>query len=140
MGSKKEDLKNGGWDDRKEDAARMIFEGAKTKDVAFIIGVSERQIYRWKNEENFFRRTNDFVSETQAMLYIHRAMRELDKRGGRVGDVIFLFKMAAKVTEKIDYSDPRYGIPPEQLYNWPTKNTVKSVIAKMKRQKKKAAR
>jgi hypothetical protein len=127
-----------GWNGKKETAALMIFEKVKIREIAHLMGVSERQIYRWKNEEEFFRRQNDFwlAVQADAMLRIQQAVHALDQKDyPNSGKVLRLFKRARKLTERIDYSDPRFGIPLDQLNNWMTKATIKSIKAKVRQMK-----
>ena len=116
----------------------MIFEKVKIREIAHLIGVSERQIYSWKNEEEFFRRQNDFWLTVQAdqMLRTQQAMHALDQQEHpNPGKALRLFKRARALTERIDYSDPRFGIPLDQLKHWMNKATRKSLKANLKRGK-----
>jgi hypothetical protein len=128
-----------GWNGKKETATQMIFEKVRIREIAHLMGVSERQIYRWKNEEEFFRRHNDFwlTVQADAMLRIQQAVHALDQKDyPNPGKALRLFKRARKLTERIDYSDPRFGIPLDQLNNWMNKATCKSLNAKLKRGKR----
>jgi hypothetical protein len=133
-------FKKGGWDARKETAARMIFEGKKTKDVALALGVSERQIYRWKNEEEFSLFQNEYLTHSRGEYLLRakqavRAAIKQDKPSRR--DPLDWLKFISAETEKIDYSDPVFGIPPERLGLHMTKATRKSLDRKIKAGKKK---
>jgi hypothetical protein len=122
-------------DEPKETAARMIFEGKKTKEVALALGVSERQIYRWKNEETFITKQNEFFHHIrdENILRAQAIGEALPKEGmSTKRDLLDWLKFASALTEKIDYTDPRFGIPPEQLGLYMTKATRKSLDRKNK--------
>jgi transposase-like protein len=132
-------FKKGGWDARKEVAARMIFEGERIKDVALILGVSERQIYRWKNEPEYFQLQNEFLMATRGeyMLQAKQEVRaEIRKNQPSKRDLLDWLKFLSEETDKIVYSDPVYGIPPNYLGLYMTKATRKSINAKMKKRKR----
>lgn len=132
-------FKKGGWSERKETAARLILEGLRIKDIAPILGVSERQIYRWKNEAEFFHFQNEYLMNSRGE-YLLQAKREArdaikkDKPSKR--DMLDWLKFISAETDKIDYSDPIFRIPPEQLGYWMTKATRKSLDRKLKAGKK----
>ena len=133
-------FKKGGWDGRKETAARMIFEGKKVKEVALALGVSERQIYRWKSEEEFSLFQNDYLNHSRGEYLLRakqaaRAAMKQDKPTRR--DLLDWLKFISAETDKIDYSDPVFRIPPEQLGHWMTTATRKSLDRKLKAAKKK---
>ncbi len=122
-------------DERKETAARMIFEGQSVKDIALALGMSERQIYRWKNEETFIAKQNEFFQQIRAenTLRAQAIGEALPKEGmSTKRDLLDWLKFASALTEKIDYSDPHFGIPPQQLGLYMTKATRKSLDRKNK--------
>ncbi len=128
-------FKKGGWSERKETAARLILEGLRIKDIALMLAVSERQIYRWKNEPEFFHFQNEYLmnSRGEYLLLAKQEARDAvkkDKPSKR--DLLDWLKFISAETSKIDFSDPIFGIPPERLGNYMNKVTRKSLDKKNK--------
>jgi hypothetical protein len=128
------------WTVKKEYAARRLVEGASIKDIASELGMSARQLSRWKIEAEFILRMNQILIEIRGepVAMAIRHVRAITR--GKLNtkkDLLDWLKFISDETEKIDTSPIYYDIPPEQRAAYMTKATMKSLDKKNKAKNKK---
>jgi len=118
---------------KKEEAAILLGLTSTVKATADALDMSERQIYRWKEDVAFMEVVHGYRKQACAeRLRIANQMVRLKFEADMPTkkDLLDWLKYAKDETERIDYSDPGFGIPPDQLYRFMTKATVKSLERK----------
>lgn len=139
MANEKE-IKKEDWNLKKEYAARRLVEGASIKDIASELGLSERQLSRWKIEDEFILRMNQILIEIRGEPIAMAIRHVRAKTRGELNtkkDLLDWLKFISDETEKMDYSPIYYDIPPEQRAAYMTKATMKSLDRKKKAKDKK---
>lgn len=118
---------------KKEQAAILLGTGFTIKATAATVGISERQIYRWKNEIAFMDVAHGYQNQSSAerLRIAHQMVREIIKAEiPTKKDLLDWLKYARDESELIDYSNPDLGIPPDQLYRFLNKATRESLKLK----------
>lgn len=118
---------------KQEQTAILLGTGITVAAAAAAVGISERQIYRWKNEIAFMDVVQGYQNQSSAerLKTAHQMVREIIKAEiPTKKDLLDWLKYARDETERIDYSDPGFGIPPDQLYQFMTKATRESLKRK----------
>jgi hypothetical protein len=134
------EIKKEGWNLKKEYAARRLVEGASIKDIASELGISARQISRWKIQDEFILRMNQILIEIRGEPIAVAIRHVRAKTRGKLNtkkDLLDWLKFISDETEKMDYSPIYYDIPPEQRAAYMTKATMKSLDKKNKAKNKK---
>lgn len=106
----------------------------KTKDIASKLGVSQRQIYRWRNEEEYIRRNNALIAES--LRFAQRQVRDWEQQDlPSKRDILDWLKFIASQSEKLDLTISHAGMPQEQISMYLTSATVKSLFRHSKGKK-----
>lgn len=125
--------KGNGLKGKKGEAAILLGMTSTVKVTAYALGVSERQIYRWKKDTAFMDVVQGYRNHACAerLRIVHRVVRQkLKAHMPTLKDLLNWLKYARDETELIDYSQPGFHIPPEMLHLYMTKATVKSLERK----------
>jgi len=125
--------KGNGLKGKKSEAAILLGMTSTVKATAAALGMSERQIYRWKKDDAFMGAINEYQNKVCAerLMTANRIVRlkfEADMPTKK--DLLDWLKYAKDETERIDYSQPGFHIPPEMMHLYMTKATVKSLERK----------
>jgi len=125
--------KGNGLKGKKSEAAILLGMTSTVKATAATLGMSERQIYRWKKDDAFMGAINEYRNKVSAerLMTANRIVRQkFEADMPTKKDLLDWLKFASSETERIDYSDPGFRIPPEMLHLYMTKATVKSLERK----------
>lgn len=115
---------------KKREAAILLGKTSTVKATAATLGMSERQIYRWKKEPPFMDEVQGYQNQVSTGML--RTANRIIKQKFEADiptkkDLLDWLKFASSESEHIDYSDPGFGIPPERLYLYMTKATRESL-------------
>lgn len=118
---------------KKEQAAILLGMTSTVKATASILGMSERQIYRWKKDAAFMDVVQGYQNQvsTERLRTADRIVRQkFEADMPTKKDLLDWLKYARDESELIDYSQPGFHIPPEMMHLYMTKATRESLKRK----------